>query len=110
VRKHLELTYIPNNGKSSKVAHLKQVWKVDGEKPEELVALEPDIPPAGQDIWEIFWELKTGEHITWSECLAYSYLYNIRLQPDVIQILIAMNATYNKFIYDKEKPKNTGGK
>jgi hypothetical protein len=111
VDKYLRLNYIPNDTKVSKRSVLNQVWEQTGQKPEELENLEPTIPSAGRDIWFIFWEIKTGEEISWADIDAYCRFNDIELDMYTISVILAMNSTYNSYISKvefRDKHKNKG--
>ena len=88
------------------------MWEQTGSKPDALINLSPDIPEAGFDLWNIFWDLKTGENITWSEVESYSKFYGISFDSWEISTLMTMNAEYNKFVQDEEvnKPRKEAEK
>lgn len=69
--------------------------------------MEPAIPSAGRDLWTIFWELKVEESITWTEVYNYCWFNEIELDPNEVQIIMAMNGEYNKYIQEVETPKQS---
>lgn len=100
VQKHLTLNYIPQNKKVSLKSQLNNVWEQTGQKPDKLEELEPDIPHAGKDLWSFFWEVKTGEELSWADIYSYCTFHGFILEPFEAGMLIAMNGTYNSYVKD----------
>jgi hypothetical protein len=106
VKKHLTLNYISSKKKVSLRSQLEKVWDQIGQIPPKLEELSPDVPAAGVDLWNFFWDLKTGETITWNEILSYSQYIGIEFELWQISVFFAMNAEHNKYIQEVEFPEN----
>lgn len=110
MRKHLTLNYVSGKKKVSLKAQLEKVWEQTGVLPSRLEELLPDIPQAGSSLWGMFWDIKTGEEISWIDVISYMQYIGIELEYWEIQTIFAMNGAYNKYIQDVEMPKKEEGK
>jgi hypothetical protein len=77
--------------------HLKQLEKVTGETPAELIP--PPLPPGTGHLWQWFWELDSGrggdfgvKPLSFVEILAWCRLMRTRLTPYEISIIKEMDA------------------
>lgn len=110
MRKHLTLNYVSGKKKASLRVQLEKVWEQTGIMPKRLEELLPDIPAEGTDIWMTFWDIKTGEDLTWTEVVSYMQYMGIELDYWKVQTLFSMNLVYNKYIQEVEMPKKEEGK
>lgn len=99
----------PNDKGVTNRSHLNQIWDQTGVKPEQY--REPGVPIAGEDLLEIFWDLRTfcGDGITWADVYYYSLLKQIRFENYEIRILQRLSSEFNKWTSKKlrsqHKPK-----
>jgi len=86
------------NGRSvgSKLDQLQSIGKMTKRPVIELVKLEELKPdPTILYILDSFYDLKTGEKITYSEIKAYCDLMQIDLEPEEIEAILKIERIYN---------------
>ena len=93
----------PNDKGVTNRKHLDQVWEQTGVKPDTYK--ETDVPPAGQDLWVVFWELRHSieGRIGWPDIYYYCLYNQIQLSLGEISIIQAMNSAANKWIAKKHR-------
>lgn len=67
------------------------------EELEEKLKL-PNIPDGCEEIWNVYWELFTGERLSFTEIQAYANLNGITFTRDDLLLLRVMDNTACKFI------------
>lgn len=67
--------------------------------------LGPELPDEHAVLYEIFWDLFSGERMLFSEIEAYSRLYGIHFDEHDIRLLRAMDNAALKFINDEQQKK-----
>jgi len=65
-----------------------------------------NIPDGCELLWEVFWDLFTGEKLPYSEILAYSKLCDIHFTTQNITMLRLMDNAACKVLADDYKSKN----
>jgi len=98
----IELDYTDDNG-NSKRSHLENAWNQTGIKPTDLK--EAEIPEAGLDLYQCFWELYKQDGVSWSDFYYYGLYTDIWFTGEERKILHKMESTVNSFLKKKMKPK-----
>jgi len=102
VKDYLYMFYPDKNGLCNKT-NLDHIWDTTGIKPPEYKEIE--VPPSGEDLYYIFWELRGNLDgtITWDTIYYYSEYNDTYLNNEELKILFAMNKTANEWINKKMK-------
>ena len=74
----MRLDYPGKDGVSRR-QHLEQVFESTGKIPKDLE--EPEIPERFDRVWDLFWEMRNGESITYQELDAYQRLTGESVSP-----------------------------
>lgn len=83
--------------------HLNQIWEQTGSKPEKYKDI--NIPPAGEDLWMYFWDLRNTveEKISWTDIYHYCLLHQMKFAAEELKIIQSMNSAANKWIHKKHR-------
>ena len=83
--------------------HLDQIWSQTGSKPDTYK--DVDIPPAGEDLWIAFWELRNSveEKIGWTDIYHYCLLNQVYFASWEINLMQVLNVEANKFVHKKHR-------
>ena len=85
----MRLDYPDKHG-VSKREHLEQIAESTGKEPKELEM--PPFPELYDELWDLFWEIRIGEPLTYQELSAYQQLSGETLTPWEIEQLRFMDA------------------
>ena len=85
---------MPSGSKISTRAHLEQVWKSTGKKPQQLKDL-PEPPRELIYLWEWYCEMAVGDSsLTFTEIRSWSELHGIALTINEVSLLRKLDTTH----------------
>lgn len=76
--------------------HLVQVYENTGVIPKELES--PDIPETYEDALELYWQLRSGESLTYNEVLAYVELTGVIISLSEAEKLMIIDRIVRKLL------------
>lgn len=106
MEKKIELDFPAKDG-VTKREHLELIWESTGQFPRALE--EPSIPERFDKVWDVYWEIRNGESITYQELRSYIELSGDVLTPwEVEQIRFIDKIVCNE-LSKRSRPKKGEG-
>ena len=77
------------------------VYRQTGKRHADLDSVE--VPEGCQYIFEMFWQVLSGEKITYSDLISFGQARGSSLEPFEVEAVMAMDKEYQAFVADKVK-------